>query len=102
MDRPQPTVFQVVGAAIRKRRMEVGLTLRQCARQAGISHSYLSEIETGLKGDMRPPTYGGLRTALQLQHDDRRLLTPLPEEQHRKDSDGCHEGSPRPHPEDTG
>ncbi|WP_060887610.1 helix-turn-helix domain-containing protein [Streptomyces caniscabiei] len=99
MDRPQPTEFQVDGAAIRKRRMEVGLTLRQCARQAGISHSYLSEIETGLKKDMRPPKYGGLRTALQLQQDDRRLLAPTPEDQHRKDSDGPHEGSPRPHPD---
>ncbi|MFF8482398.1 helix-turn-helix domain-containing protein [Streptomyces antibioticus] len=97
MDAPQPT-YQVVGAAIRTRRMTLGLTLRQCARQAGISHSYLSEIETGLKGDMRPPTYAALRTALQIQPNDRRLLLPTPEEQHRKEPDGRHEGAPRPHP----
>ncbi|MDX3515659.1 helix-turn-helix domain-containing protein [Streptomyces caniscabiei] len=99
MDRPQPT-YQVDGAAIRKRRMELGMTLRDCARAAGMAHSYLSEIETGLKEDMRPPKYAGLRTALQIQADDRTLLTP-PEEQHRKEPDGCHEGTPRPHP-DTG
>jgi transcriptional regulator with XRE-family HTH domain len=100
MEKPQPTAFRVDGAEIRKRRMEVGLTLRQCARAAGIAHSYLSEIETGLKGDMRPPTYAGLRTALQIQHHDHRLLLPPPEEQHRKEPDGRHEGTPRPHPED--
>lgn len=77
------------------------MTLRDCARAAGMAHSYLSEIETGLKEDMRPPKYAGLRTALQIQNDDRQLLIPAPEEQHRKDSDGCHEGAPRPHP-DTG
>lgn len=97
MDRPQPT-YQVDGAEIRKRRMELGMTLRECARQAGISHSYLSEVETGLKKDLRPPKYAGLRTTLQIQPNDRRLLTPTPQEQHRKDPDGCHEGTPRPHP----
>lgn len=98
MESPQAT-YQVDGAAIRKRRMELGMTLRNCALSAGMAHSYLSEIETGLKGDMRPPTYAGLRTALQIQLDDRRLLLPTPEEQHRKDSDGSHEGTPRPHPD---
>lgn len=100
MDRPQPT-FQVDGAEIRKRRMELGMTLRDCARAAGMAHSYLSEIETGLKEDMRPPKYAGLRTALQLQPDDRTLLAPTPQEQPRKDTHGRHEGAPRP-PEDTG
>jgi transcriptional regulator with XRE-family HTH domain len=100
MERPQPTVFQVDGAEIRKRRMEVGLTLRQCARAAGIAHSYLSEIETGLKGDMRPPTYTALRTALQLQSDDRQLLAPTAQEHHRKEASGRDEDAPRPHPED--
>ncbi|MET8694795.1 helix-turn-helix transcriptional regulator [Streptomyces bauhiniae] len=96
MDRPHPT-YQVDGAAIRTRRMELGMTLRGCAKAAGISHSYLSEIEGGLKEDMRPPTYAGLRTALQIQPDDRRLLGD--EDQHRKDSDGRQEGAPRPHPD---
>ncbi|MEV6180132.1 helix-turn-helix transcriptional regulator [Streptomyces sp. NPDC052015] len=99
MDGPQPT-YQVDGAAIRTRRMELGMTLRNCARSAGIAHSYLSEIENGLKGDMRPPTYAALRTALQIQPDDKQLLLPTPEEQHGKDSDGRQEGAPRPHPDD--
>ena len=97
MERPQPT-FQVDGRAIRKRRMELGMTGRGCARAAGLSHSYLSELETGIKEDMRPPKYAGLRTALQIQPDDRRLLTPTPEDQHRKEPDGCHQGASRPHP----
>ncbi|WP_078942996.1 helix-turn-helix domain-containing protein [Streptomyces aureus] len=99
MERPQPT-FQVDGAEIRKRRMEVGLTLRQCAKEAGMSHSYLSEIETGLKTDMRPPTYTALRTALQIQTDNHQLLAPTDETEHRKDSRGRDEDAPRPHPED--
>ncbi len=97
MDRPQAT-YQVEGAAIRERRMQLGMTLRQCADTAGLSHSYLSELETGSKGAMRPPKYAGLRTALQIQPDDRRLLTP-PESQHRKEPDGRQEGASRPHPD---
>jgi transcriptional regulator with XRE-family HTH domain len=97
MDKPHPT-FQVDGAAIRTRRMQLGLSLRGCARAAGMAHSYLSEIENGLKEDMRPPTYAGLRTALQIQPDDRRLLI-TPEEQHGKEPDGRHEGTSRPHPD---
>ncbi|MES9522391.1 helix-turn-helix domain-containing protein [Streptomyces capoamus] len=97
MDRPQPT-FQVDGAAIRTRRMQLGLSQAQCARAARISRSYLTEIEAGLKEHMRPPTYAGLRTALQIQPDDPLLLAP-PEEQHRKESDGRQEGAFRPRPE---
>ncbi|MEH0629877.1 helix-turn-helix transcriptional regulator [Streptomyces stelliscabiei] len=100
MDRPQPT-FQVDGAAIRERRMELGMTQAMCATAASISRSYLAEIEGGLRRRMRPPKYAGLRTALRIQPNDRRLLAPTPQEQHRKDTDGRHEGAPRPHP-DTG
>lgn len=70
------------------------MTLRDCAGAAGMAHSYLSEIETGLKKDMRPPKYAGLRTALQIQHDDRTLLAP-PEGRHDKEHDARHEGAPR-------
>ncbi|MFF7096347.1 helix-turn-helix domain-containing protein [Streptomyces rubradiris] len=99
MDRPQPT-FQVDGAAIRTRRMQLGMSLRSCARAAGIAHSYLSEIENGLKEDMRPPTYAALRTALHVPPDDSLLLS-ASTEQHRKESDGRQEGAARAHP-DTG
>lgn len=97
MDKP-PATYQVKGAAIRIRRMQLGLTLRGCARAAGLAHSYLSELETGIKEDMRPPKYAALRTALQIQSDDPQLLTPH-EEQHGRETDGRHEGAPRPHPE---
>jgi transcriptional regulator with XRE-family HTH domain len=100
MERPQPTI-QVAGAAIRKRRKELGLSRDDCATRAGISGPYLSQLETGARRDMRPPTYKRLRTALQIQADDPRLLTP-PEEQHGKDTHARHEGAPRPHPEDPG
>lgn len=99
MDRPHPT-FQVDGAAIRTRRKDLGMSLAQCADAAGLSKSYLTELEVGVKERMRPPKYAGLRTALNLQPDDRRLLTPIPEEQHGKDTHGSHEGVPRRHPDD--
>ncbi|MET9012260.1 helix-turn-helix domain-containing protein [Streptomyces olivaceoviridis] len=95
MERPQPT-FQVDGAAIRTRRKDLGMSLASCAEAAGISKSFLTELEVGAKQHMRPPTYAGLRTALQIQSDDRRLLR---EEQHRKDTDGRQEGACRPHPD---
>lgn len=100
MERPQPTI-QVAGAAIRKRRKQLGLSRAECATAAGISGPYLSQLETGARREMRPPTYKRLRTALQIQEDDPRLLPP-PEEPHRKDDHAGHDGTPRPHPEDPG
>lgn len=99
-DRP-PATYQVDGAAIRTRRKELGMTQVMCATAAGISRSYLAEIEAGHREHMRPPTYAGLRTALHVQTDGKQLLA-TPEEQHRKEPDGSHEGTPRPHPEDPG
>lgn len=101
MERPQPATFQVDGAAIRTRRKELGLTRNQCANKASITGPYLSQLENGTRRDMRPPTYQRLRTALQIQPDDSRLLAP-PEDQPRKDSNARHNGAPRPHPEDPG
>lgn len=100
MERPQPTI-QVAGAAIRTRRKQLGLSRDDCAAAAGISGPYLSQLENGARREMRPPTYTRLRTALQIQPDDRQLLAP-PEEQHGKDSHARHDGNPRPHPQDTG
>jgi transcriptional regulator with XRE-family HTH domain len=100
METPQPTI-QVAGAAIRTRRKELGLSRDECAEAAGISGPYLSQLETGARREMRPPTYKRLRTALQIQPDDRSLLTP-PEEQHGKESHARHDGEPRPHPQDPG
>jgi transcriptional regulator with XRE-family HTH domain len=100
MERPQPTI-PVDGAAIRTRRKELGLLRDECAAKAHISGPYLSQLENGVRREMRPPTYKRLRTALQIQRDDRRLLAP-PEEQHGKDTHARHEGDPRPHPEDPG
>ncbi|BCM70937.1 helix-turn-helix domain-containing protein [Streptomyces tricolor] len=100
MERPQPT-FQVEGAAIRTLRMKLGLTQAQLAELAQISRPYVTQLENGDRSDMRPPTYKRLRTALQIQEDDRSLLTP-PEEQHGKESHARHDGEPRPHPQDPG
>ncbi|MFD8234070.1 helix-turn-helix domain-containing protein [Streptomyces sp. NPDC059696] len=100
MERPQPTI-PVDGAEIRTRRKELGLSRDECAEAAGISGPYLSQLETGARRNLRPPTYRRLRTVLQIQRNDRRLLAP-PEEQHGKDTHARHEGDPRPHPEDPG
>jgi transcriptional regulator with XRE-family HTH domain len=98
MERPQPTI-PVDGAAIRTRRKELGLSRNECAKAAGITGPYLSQLELGARREMRPPTYTRLRTVLQIQQDDRRLLAPPEEPQHRKDTDGSHQGAGRPHPD---
>lgn len=98
-DRP-PATFPVDGAAIRKRRKGLGMTQVMCAEAAGISRSYLAEIEAGHRNQMRPPSYAGLRTALQIDPDDEQLLAPSRE--HRKETDARHEGAGRPHPEAPG
>lgn len=99
-DRP-PATYQVDGTAIRTRRKELGMTQVMCATAARISRSYLAEIEAGHRHHMGPRTYAGLRTALHIQSGEKQLLAP-PEEQHRKEPDGRHEGAPRPHPEGPG
>ncbi|MFG2269077.1 helix-turn-helix domain-containing protein [Streptomyces chartreusis] len=100
MERPQPTI-PVDGAAIRTRRKQLGLSRDQCATKAQISGPYLSQLENGVRREMRPPTYKRLRTALQIQQDDNSLLAPS-EEQHRKDPHAGSEGAPQPHPEHPG
>jgi transcriptional regulator with XRE-family HTH domain len=64
----------VDGAQIRKLRMAAGLTIAVLAGRAGISVSYLTCLELGIKRRMRPPTYAALRAALGLQPDDEQLL----------------------------
>ncbi|WP_236241118.1 helix-turn-helix domain-containing protein [Streptomyces sp. CC228A] len=94
MHRP-PATFQVDGAAIRIRRKQLGLTRNQCAEAAGITGPYLSQLENGVRRDMRPPTYTRLRTALQIQPDDQQLLAPT-EDPYGMDTHARHEGVDRP------
>ena len=89
-----PTTFQVDGTAIRKRRKELGLGRNECANEAGISGPYLTQLETGARRDMRPPTYARLRTVLRVPADDARLLAPSGVPQ-REEPDGRHEGAAR-------
>lgn len=91
MHRPA-TTYQVDGTAIRTRRKELGLSRNDCARKAGISGPYLSQLETGARRDLRPPTYKRLRTVLNVPADDRRLLAP-DEGQQGQESDARHEGT---------
>ncbi|GAB2668627.1 XRE family transcriptional regulator [Gordonia jinhuaensis] len=46
LDTPDP-VQESLGAEIRRRRKELGLTLTAVAEQAGISHPFLSQLERG-------------------------------------------------------
>lgn len=100
MHRP-PATFQVDGTAIRTRRMELGLTQDECAARTGITREYLSQLETGARERMRPPTYRRLCQTLKTRSNIRRLLAPT-EEQHGKDTHARHEGAARPHPDDGG
>ncbi|MFD0437065.1 helix-turn-helix domain-containing protein [Streptomyces chartreusis] len=93
MHRP-PATFQVDGTAIRTRRKDLGLSRDDCAARAGISGPYLSQLETGARRDMRPPTYARLRTVLRVPADDERLLAPF-EEPTREEPHARHEGAPQ-------
>jgi transcriptional regulator with XRE-family HTH domain len=70
----QPTTFVVDGDAIRRERMQAGLTRSELARQAGITRRYLCHLENGTRKRMSPPPYVALRQALQAT--DERLLAP--------------------------
>lgn len=87
MEQPPATTYLVNGAAIRIRRKELGMDLVECAAKAGISRAYLNQLELGHRDRMKPPTYMALRTALQLEPTDRRLLAPA-EDPHRKERHG--------------
>lgn len=90
-----PATYQVDGTAIRTRRMELGLTQDECAARAGITRPYLSQLETGARDSLRPPTYQRLRSALKSKTSDRLLAPP---QQPRKEAD-AREGAPRHGPD---
>ncbi|WP_073946480.1 helix-turn-helix domain-containing protein [Streptomyces kebangsaanensis] len=75
MTAPRAT-YEVDGAAIRRLRMARGIQMADLARTARITPSYLSRLETGVRRQMRPPTYTALRTALGVEADDDQLLAP--------------------------
>lgn len=78
MKAPQPT-FEVDGTAIRELRMSRGIQIADLARTAGISRSYLTRLEIGVRRHMRPPAYVALRTALGVPPEDTQLLAPTGE-----------------------
>lgn len=69
-----PSTFEVLGAHIRKRRMQLGMEARDLAAKAGISRRYLNHLENGTRTRMRPRRYTDLRTALSATDTD--LLAP--------------------------
>lgn len=73
MTAPRPT-YEVDGTAIRETRMSKGLKTADLARTAGISRSYLTRLEIGVRRHMRPPAYVALRSALGLPPNDTQLL----------------------------
>ncbi|WP_030569730.1 helix-turn-helix domain-containing protein [Streptomyces aureocirculatus] len=90
MHRP-PATYLVDGTAIRTRRMDLGMSQVDCAARVGISRPYLSQLETGHRDSVRPPTYKRLRTVLDVPDDDDRLLA---EEAAREEAHGRRHGSP--------
>lgn len=70
----QPTTFVVDGDAIRRERMQAGLTRTELARRAGITRRYLCHLERGTRKHPSPPVYIALRQALNAT--DSRLLAP--------------------------
>lgn len=58
------TTFEVNGEAIWAARMQAGMEVREAARAAGISDSYLRKLERGIRTRMKPGPYCRLRAAL--------------------------------------
>jgi transcriptional regulator with XRE-family HTH domain len=56
--------FSPLGALIRQRRLELGLSLRDIEELTGLSRANLSRVESGDSG-LRPEALGGLSRALQ-------------------------------------
>jgi len=73
-----PSTFQVRGAQIRERRMQMGLEPEELAAKAGISRRYLNHLENGTRKKMRPRRYTDLRAALEVT-DDSLLAPPRPD-----------------------
>ena len=61
-----PLWRELAGARLRERRTELGRTLGEVARRAGISPQYLSEVERGLK-DVSSEMLASICGALQLE-----------------------------------
>jgi transcriptional regulator with XRE-family HTH domain len=59
-----PTTYQVKGAAICRKRMQAGISVRHLADQVGCSASYLRKLERGTRSRMGPELYVSLRNAL--------------------------------------
>ncbi len=53
----EPEFQRALGAAVRARREELGLTQEQLRLESGIHQRYISNVETG----KRNPSYGSLR-----------------------------------------
>ena len=73
-----PSTFEVLGAQIRKRRMELGMEAHELAAKARISRRYLNHLENGTRTRMRPRRYSDLRTALEVT-DEYLLAPPRPD-----------------------
>ncbi|WP_119581532.1 helix-turn-helix domain-containing protein [Streptomyces europaeiscabiei] len=70
----QPLTYEVNGDAIRRERMQAGLSRTELARQAGFTRRYLCHLERGTRKHLSPPLYIALRQALDAT--DSRLLAP--------------------------
>lgn len=79
MEQPRST-FHVQGAAIRARRMDMGLEVSALAAMAGISRRYLSHLEIGTREHMKPSRYVALRKALKATDTDL-LVSPTSSEE---------------------
>ncbi|MFC9821444.1 helix-turn-helix domain-containing protein [Streptomyces erythrochromogenes] len=59
-----PTTFEVEAVALRKKRMQRGISIAHLAEQVGCSDSYLRKLENGTRRHVGPEIYIPLRTAL--------------------------------------
>lgn len=64
--------LNISGSRLRELRENAGLSLSECARQASVSRSYLSELENGIKNDPGPPVCARLSKVLDCAISDLR------------------------------
>lgn len=76
----QPLTFEVDGDAIRKERMQAGMSRAELAAAVGVSHRYVAHLENGTRRHMSPGPYQRLRKALKANDERLQLQPPRPTE----------------------
>lgn len=76
----QPLTYTVDGDAIRKERMQAGMSRADLADLVKVTERYIGHLENGTRRRMKPQSYKRLREALNATDERLRLTPPRPTE----------------------